>query len=71
MSEAAARVSTPAEGGEARLLLTVMEAANRLGIGRSLMYELLAAGDIPSIRIGRLRRVPRVALDDYVARGQD
>lgn len=71
MSEAAARVFAQDEGGEERLLLTVAEAANRLRIGRSLMYELLAAGDIPSIRIGRLRRVTRVALDDYVARGHD
>ena len=69
MSEAAARVFTQDKGDEERLLLTVAEAANRLRIGRSLMYELLAAGDIPSIRIGRLRRVPCEALQDFVARG--
>jgi excisionase family DNA binding protein len=50
-----------------RLLLTVEEAADRLGIGRSLMYELIGCGQIASIRVGRLRRVPSESLTDYVA----
>ena len=50
-----------------RLLLTVEEAADRLGIGRSLMYELIGQGQIASIRVGRLRRVPLESLTDYVA----
>ena len=50
-----------------RLLLTVEEAADRLGIGRSLMYELIGGGVIASIRVGRLRRVPLESLTDYVA----
>lgn len=51
-----------------RLLLTVKEAAHRLGIGRSLMYELLEGGAIQSIHVGRLRKVPVAALTDYVER---
>jgi excisionase family DNA binding protein len=50
-----------------RLLLTVEEAADRLGIGRSLMYELIGCGQIASIRVGRLRRVPSESLTEYVA----
>lgn len=50
-----------------RLLLTVEEAADRLGIGRSLMYELIGGGQVASIRVGRLRRVPSQSLTDYVA----
>lgn len=50
-----------------RLLLTVEEAADRLGIGRSLMYELIGRGEIASIRVGRLRRVPMESLSEYVA----
>ena len=50
-----------------RVLLTVEEAAERLGIGRSNMYRLLATGQVRSIRIGRLRRIPVEALDHYVA----
>ena len=50
------------------LLLTVDDAARRLCIGRSLLYELIAAGEIHSIRVGRLRRIPVSALTDYVNR---
>jgi excisionase family DNA binding protein len=50
-----------------RLLLSVVEAARRLGIGRTLMYELLASGDVRSVHVGRLRKVPVEALDAYVA----
>lgn len=51
---------------EARIVLTVEEAAELLGIGRTLMYALVAAGEVESVRIGRLRRIPRDALVVYV-----
>jgi excisionase family DNA binding protein len=49
-------------------LLTVEEAAQRLSIGRTTMYALLKAGQINSVRIGRLRRIPSEALTTYTAR---
>ncbi len=51
-----------------RLLLTVEEAARRLGIGRSLAWELVRNGDLPSIRLGPLVRIPVRALDDWIQR---
>lgn len=45
-----------------RLTLTVEEAASLLGISRNLAYELVAEGQIPSIRLGRRVLVPRQAL---------
>jgi excisionase family DNA binding protein len=51
-----------------RVLLTAEEAAEQLGIGRTLMYKLITNGEIESIRIGRLRRVPTVAIQDYALR---
>ena len=51
-----------------RVLLTAEEAAEQLGIGRTLMYKLIADGEIESIRIGRLRRVPTTAIQDYANR---
>jgi excisionase family DNA binding protein len=51
-----------------RVLLTVEEAAERLGIGRTLTYKLISSGEIESIRIGRLRRVPTAAIQDYARR---
>jgi excisionase family DNA binding protein len=50
-----------------RIVLTIEEAAECLGIGRTLMYSLVTAGEVESVRIGRLRRVPIDALDRYVA----
>jgi excisionase family DNA binding protein len=49
-------------------LLTVEEAARRLSIGRTTMYALLKAGQINSVRIGRLRRITAEALTAYTAR---
>ncbi|MEU3494444.1 helix-turn-helix domain-containing protein [Kitasatospora cineracea] len=51
------------------LALKIEEAARRLRIGRTLMYELIAAGEVQTITIGRsVRRVPVVALNQYIAR---
>ncbi len=50
------------------LLLTMIEAARVLSIGRTTMYELVAAGQIDVVRIGRAVRVPVAELDDFVAR---
>lgn len=51
-----------------RLLLRIEEAADRLGIGRSLMYRLVLSGEVESIRVGRLRRIPVDSLDRAIAR---
>jgi excisionase family DNA binding protein len=40
----------------------------QLGIGRSLLYELLAEGQVESIHVGRLRRIPIDALADFINR---
>ncbi|HEY3545864.1 MAG TPA: helix-turn-helix domain-containing protein [Propionicimonas sp.] len=50
-----------------RLLLTVVEAAHRLGVGRTLMYELLSSGQVESVHVGRLHKVPVEALTRFVA----
>ncbi|QGN46359.1 excisionase family DNA-binding protein [Micromonospora sp. WMMC415] len=47
-------------------LLTIEEAARRLGIGRTTMYALVKAGQVRTVTIGRLRRVPTFCLDEYV-----
>lgn len=54
--------STP----EGKLLLTVEEAANKLGIGRTVMYRLVSSGAVESVTLGRLRRVPSECLDEFV-----
>jgi excisionase family DNA binding protein len=51
---------------EDRSLLTVEEAARRLSIGRTTLFQLLKLGEIASVRIGYARRIPAEAVDAYV-----
>jgi excisionase family DNA binding protein len=48
------------------LLLRVDEAATRLGLARSTVYQLVADGTLPVVRIGRAVRVPVADLDAWV-----
>jgi excisionase family DNA binding protein len=48
------------------LVLTIDEAAERLRIRHSLMSALVRSGEVESVRIGRLRRIPADALAAYV-----
>jgi excisionase family DNA binding protein len=48
------------------LVLTVEEAADRLGVGRTVMYALVSSGAVESVRIGRLRRIPADALVAFI-----
>ncbi|MCX4590880.1 helix-turn-helix domain-containing protein [Streptomyces sp. NBC_01549] len=49
-------------------LLTVEEAARRLQIGRTVCYRLISSGELESITVGHLRRVPADAVPEFVAR---
>lgn len=49
-----------------QLLLTVPETAKLLRISRNLAYELVARGELPAVRLGRVIRIPRGALNDWV-----
>ena len=45
-----------------QLVLSVAEAAALLGISKDLVYDLVARGELPSLRLGRRIVVPRRAL---------
>ncbi len=49
-----------------RLLLRVPEVAKALGLGRTKVYELIATGELPVIRLGRAIRVSVTALQKWV-----
>lgn len=51
-----------------RLLLRIEEAAEVLGIGRSLMYQLVLSAEVESVTVGRLRRIPTECLSEYIER---
>ncbi|MFF6955620.1 excisionase family DNA-binding protein [Streptomyces sp. NPDC008317] len=54
-------------GDPTLVALTVAEAARRIGISRTKMYEYVSSGQIPSVKIGSLRRIPAEALGAFVA----
>jgi len=49
------------------LLLRVEEAARMLSLSRTTVYELMESGQLPSIKCGTARRIPRAALDEWIA----
>jgi excisionase family DNA binding protein len=50
-----------------RLLLRGTEVAEALGISKALAYRWMNDGTLPTIRKGRLVRVPAGALEDFIA----
>jgi excisionase family DNA binding protein len=50
-----------------RLMYPIPEAAARLGIGRTVLYQKIAAGQIGSVLVGRRRLIPDSALRAFVA----
>jgi excisionase family DNA binding protein len=48
-------------------LLSVCEAADALGIGRTAAYKELRAGRLRSVKVGRRRLVSSSAIGDYIA----
>jgi excisionase family DNA binding protein len=61
------RIETrPAQSDAASLTLSVSEAANLLGVSRDLVYELVAEGELPALRLGRRIVLPRRALEELV-----
>lgn len=57
---------TLAPASRQQLLITAEEAAQRLSIGRTKVYELIGRGALRSVRIDRSRRIPVDALEEYV-----
>jgi excisionase family DNA binding protein len=52
----------------APLLLTIPQAAAVLAVGRTTVYELIGAGDLEAVHIGRSVRVPIAELQAFVER---
>jgi excisionase family DNA binding protein len=68
MSEQPEREQPRREPAVEPLLVRVEEAARILSLSRSTIYEMMDAGEIPSIRRGTARRIPVAALRAWVAR---
>ncbi|MGD0205443.1 MAG: helix-turn-helix domain-containing protein [Dehalococcoidia bacterium] len=49
-------------------LLRIEDAAAALGIGRSKLYQLLAADLLPVVKIGRRALIPTHAIEEFAER---
>ena len=56
-------IGAATSAGAERLVYSVAEAGALLGISRAFAYELVAHGELPVIRLGRRRLVPKAALN--------
>lgn len=52
-------------------MVTVPELAKMLNVGRNTAYELVRAGIVPSIRIGRQVRISKCSVIDYITRAEN
>ena len=48
------------------LALSVADVAGVLGVSKGLVYEMVARGELPSIRVGRQIRIPKSSLLKYM-----
>jgi excisionase family DNA binding protein len=51
---------------ETKRLLSADELAQELGVGRTTAYSLLWSGAIPSMKVGRLRKVSRENVEQFI-----
>jgi excisionase family DNA binding protein len=49
------------------LLVRVEDAARMLSLSRSIVYEMLNSGELPSVRRGSARRIPLAAIHAWIA----
>jgi len=59
-----------AASGPERLLLTIPEAAQMLGVGRTSVYALIRAQELPVVKIGAAARVPARAVREWAERAE-
>jgi excisionase family DNA binding protein len=48
-------------------LLTPAEVAGLLRVGKTTTFALIGSGQIPSVQIGKLRRIRASAVDEYLS----
>lgn len=53
-----------------KLVLTIDETAQRLGLSRGFAYRAAREGKLPTVRVGHRVLVPRKALEEFLAAGK-
>jgi excisionase family DNA binding protein len=49
-------------------VLTVTEVAKLVQVSRTVVYELIMSGEIPSFKVGKLRRIRRSDVEAWLAK---
>ena len=65
-SESGPGSSEPQRVAATKMLLSVSEATASLGLGRTMVWDLVNKGKLKSLRIGRRRLIPRDALQAFL-----
>lgn len=47
-------------------LLNVEEFCDVLGIGKNAAYDILNTGDIRAFKVGRIWKIPKIAVENYI-----
>ena len=63
--------SSPNAAATPVVLLSVRDVCAALQCGRTFVYDLLQKGELRAIKLGRLTRIPRAVLEDFIARSED
>ena len=58
---------TPTDAKPGARLLRIPEVADRLGVSRATVYNLIAAGQLATTAVGSVTRISEAALADYIA----
>ena len=53
-----------------KLVYSVNEAAELLSIGRTMLYDLMREGRLPSLKVGHRRLIARADLERFVEQAQ-
>lgn len=51
-------------------VLTPQQVQEMLGVGQRMAYQLLREGKIQNVRMGKLYRIPKAAVIDYLYSGK-
>lgn len=52
--------------GQYNDVMTVLEAAEALCIGKNRVYELLDKGELKGFKIGRVWKIPKAGIEKYI-----
>ncbi len=60
----------PKKHEELREYYSVSEAAALLAVSNSWIRQAISTGDLTSIRLGRMHRIPKADIDEFIKKGR-